>query len=139
MSRKHNPPAKPATIPADILDKVVLLLVSLQSAAAVKTTCVEKLALTDDQADAAIETARAKIRDAIDVDRQERTGEAIVRLNDLYERSLRVQDCKTALAAQKELNRLFGLHVRGKTAAAETSTTPKLSPLAGLKVIGSRR
>jgi len=59
-------------------------------------------------------------------------------LNDLYERSLRVQDCKTALAAQKELNRLCGLHAKGKTAQAEPSTKPAPSPLAGLKILRER-
>ena len=80
------------------------------------------MVLVADQADAAIEIARGKIRDAIGVDREERTGEAIVRLNDLYERSLRIQDCKTALAAQKELNRLLGLNAKGKAAADKPST-----------------
>jgi hypothetical protein len=136
MPRKTKPP--PEAIPGETLDKIILLVVSLQSKGAVKAACIEKLGISPDQADAAIETARGKIRDAIDVDRQERTGEAIVRLNDLYERSLRVQDCKTALAAQKELNRLCGLHAKGKTAPADAPTKPAPSALRGLKVIGSR-
>jgi hypothetical protein len=135
MTKKHKPPE---AIPGETLDRIILLVVSLQSKAQVKAACVEKLGLTGDQADGAIETARGAIRDALDVDRQERTGEAIVRLNDLYERSLRVQDCKTALAAQKELNRLCGLHAKGKTAPAVAPTKAAPSALRGLKVIGSR-
>ena len=123
-------------IPGETIDKIILLAVSLQGKAAVKAACVEKLNLSADQAEAAIEIARGKIRDAIDVDRQERTGEAIIRLNDLYERSLRIQDCKTALAAQKELNRLCGLHAKGKDTSANPSTLPRPSSLASLKVIG---
>jgi len=133
MVKIRKPPREVFTPPAEALDKVILLVVSLQSRAAVKAACIEKLALSPDQADAAIETARGKIREAIGVDRQERTGEAIIRLNDLYERSLRIQDCRVALAAQKELNRLCGLHAKGK-APAETQSQPAASGLRGLKI-----
>jgi uncharacterized protein YjbJ (UPF0337 family) len=135
MPRKTKQP--PDAIPGETLDKIILLVVSLQSKGAVKAACIEKMGLTADQADGAIETARGKIRDAIDTDRRERTGEAIVRLNDLYERSLRVQDCKTALAAQKELNRLLDLRGKAKAPPGDTSK-PAPSALRGLKVIGSR-
>ena len=96
-------------IPGEQLDKIILLLVSLQSRGAVKAAIVEKMGLTEAQADAAIEHARAAIVTAAEVDRDRALGESIVRLNDVYERSLRIQDCKTALAAVKELNRLQGL------------------------------
>jgi len=36
-------------------------------------------------------------------------GKAIIRLNDLYYRSYKVQDFKTSLAAQRELNKLLSL------------------------------
>ena len=53
-----------------------------------------------------------------DVDRRVIAGMALARLNELYARSLRIQDFKTALAVQRELNKLTGLDVRwpGKTA-----------------------
>ena len=44
-------------IGGDSLDKIVLLLVSLQSASAVRAACIDKLGLTEAQADAAIEHA----------------------------------------------------------------------------------
>ena len=135
MARKR---ATAPSIEADVLDKIILLVVSLQSRAAVKAACVEKLNLPADQADAAIDLARERIRDAVDVDREERKGEAIVRLNDLFERALRVQDVKAALQAQKELNRLLGLC---PTKASPSTGNGKESrkargPLAGLKVTG---
>jgi hypothetical protein len=107
-------PTKKRKLPAldisgDTLDKIVLLLVSLQSASAVQAACIDKLGLSPTQADAAIEHARAKIIDAAEVDRDKARGQAIVRLTDLYERALKVQDVKAALAAQKELNKLQGL------------------------------
>ena len=110
------------SIPGDTLDKVVLLLVSLQSASAVKAACVEKLGLTDDQAGEAIEHARAKIVDAAEVDRDKARGESITRLNDLYRRALAVQDVKAALAAQKELNKIQGIVIPRRKADADEPT-----------------
>jgi hypothetical protein len=133
MAKTHKQQREAFAIPGETIDKIILLAVSLQGKAVVKAACVEKLNLSADQADTAIEIARGKIRDAIDVDRQERTGEAIVRLNDLYERSLRIQDCKTALAAQKELNRLCGLHAKGKDTPANPSTPKASQPANSLK------
>ena len=75
-------------IPRETLDRIILLLVSLQSVAAVRTACVEKLQLTPQQADLAIEHAKKAILDTAETDRDQARGEAILRLNDLYERSL---------------------------------------------------
>ena len=106
------------------MDRIVLLLVSLQSVAAVRTACIEKLQLTAEQADLAIEHAKKAIIDAAEIDRDKARGEAVFRLNDLYERCLRVQDVKSALAAQKELNRLLALH---------TTKAPPEEPASGLQ------
>jgi hypothetical protein len=43
-------------------------------------------------------------------DRQEELGRALFRLNTLFSKSMKIQDYKTALQAQKELNHLLGLH-----------------------------
>lgn len=48
--------------------------------------------------------AHAKVR------RDQELGKAIARLNDLYSRTHRVQDFKTCLMAQRELNELLGLY-----------------------------
>ena len=116
-------------ISGDTLDKIVLLLVSLQSASAVRAACIDKLALTEEQADAAIQQAKRAVVDAAEIDRDKARGEAIVRLQDLYERSLRVQDVKAALAAQKELNRLLGLR------APATAKQPEERPESGLAAL----
>ena len=63
-TKKRKLPA--LDISGDTLDKIVLLLVSLQSASAVRAACIDKLALTEAQADAAIEHAREDI-DAAEV------------------------------------------------------------------------
>ena len=117
-TKKRKLPA--LDISGDTLDKIVLLLVSLQSASAVRAACIDKLGLPPTQADAAIEHARAKIIDAAEVDRDKARGQAIVRLTDLYERALKVQDVKAALAAQKELNKLQGLTAPQRKPDAET-------------------
>ena len=106
-TKKRKLPA--LDISGDTLDKIVLLLVSLQSASAVRAACIDKLGLTAAQADAAIEHARAKIIDAAEVDRDKARGQAIVGLRTCTNAQLKVQDVKAALAAQKELNRLLGL------------------------------
>jgi hypothetical protein len=119
-------------ISGDILDKIVLLLVSLQSVSAVRAACVEKLGLSEEQADAAIEHARAKIIDAAEVDRDKARGQAIVRLTDLYERALKVQDVKAALAAQKELNKIQGIVTPRRRTNAESDVEPAPGGLAGI-------
>ena len=119
-------------ISGDSLDKIVLLLVSLQSASAVRAACIDKLGLTAAQADAAIEHARAKIIDAAEVDRDKARGQAIVRLTDLYERALKVQDVKAALAAQKELNKIQGIVNPRRRAAESDGDEPAPSGLAGI-------
>jgi hypothetical protein len=90
----------------ETLDKLVLLIVSLADRAKVAAAAIEKLGISPAEVHVAISEAYEKIRAAAKWSADEAMGEAIVRLNDLYERSLRVQDCKSALAAQKELNKL---------------------------------
>ena len=130
MAKKRTLPT--LDLPGDTLDKIVLLLVSLQSASAVRAACMEKLGLTETQADAAIEHAKAKVVSAAEVDRDKARGESIVRLNDLYERALRVQDVKAALAAQKELNKLQGLIAPRRKPTGDADAEP--TGLAGIMV-----
>jgi hypothetical protein len=58
----------------------------------------------------AIAEARLRILIAARWQRDEQLGTALVRLNDIYRRALSAQDAKTALAVQKELNRLLDLY-----------------------------
>ncbi len=130
-TKKRKLPA--LDIGADVLDKITLLLVSLQSVAAVKEACTSKLGLDATAADLAIQHAREKIRAASEVDRDAARGQALIRLADLYERSLKVQDCKSALACQKEIDKLLGLHApvrRAPSADAGDEAIP--SGLAGI-------
>jgi len=46
-------------------------------------------------------------------------GKAVARLNMLFLSSLKIQDYKTSLAVQKDLNKLLGLYDRSNPAAAD--------------------
>ena len=59
--------------------------------------------------------------------RQRAAGQALIRLHDIYERSLQIQDVKTALAAQKELNRLQDLYSYRPPAAGDREAPPETS------------
>lgn len=65
--------------------------------------------LTPDQVAPAIAEGRRRITLAADYHRDHEIGRAITRLNDLYRRALAAQDIKHALAAQRELTKLFDL------------------------------
>jgi hypothetical protein len=100
-------------------DKLVLLLVSgLRESAILKAA--GKLGLTGDAAVAALAEARAQISAAAGIDRTVEAGTAYTRLQDLYRRALAVQDTKTALTAQRELNKLLNLY---STPLAPQTTT----------------
>jgi hypothetical protein len=107
---------------SEAVDKVVLLLVSGVSAEAAEVACLEKLKLTRADAKAAIIDARRRITIAADYNRTEEIGTAYIRLHDLYKRSLNVQDVKTALAAQKELNKLLDLYTALRADELEEAT-----------------
>ncbi len=92
------------------IDSVLLLLVSGLTQADLEAAAIEKLGIDPGDVADVIAAARRRLKDAADFDQAERLGESITRLNDLYARCIRGQDLRTALQAQKELNRLLDLH-----------------------------
>lgn len=96
-------------MPSEHLNKIVLLIVSGVSHADILKHG-EKMNLTQAQAEAMIAEAKTVITIAADYNRDEEVGTARIRLNDLYTRSLSVQDTKTALACLKELALLLHLY-----------------------------
>ncbi len=92
------------------IHKVLLLLITTRNLAEIKRQCTEKLGLSPDQTVKAIEEASGQIAAAAVWNRDIEAGKSLLRLDDLYERSLRVQDIKTALVAERDRAKLVGLH-----------------------------
>jgi len=90
-------------------DKVILLLVSGMSERDIADAATGKLGIAHADVPAILAEARRRITLAADYHRDEQIGTAITRLNDVYGRSIRDADNKTALQAQRELNRLLDL------------------------------
>lgn len=72
--------------------------------------------VTDRTVDSYIRAARKLFAQAALTQKQEQIGIAISRLNNLYEKCMMIQDYKAALAVQKEMNTLLGLHEPAKQA-----------------------
>lgn len=112
-----------------IIDRAVLLLVSGLNLEAVVTTLREKLGIPPAAATAAAKKAEKKIILAANYDRTKELGTAIARLNDLYRRAVAIQDTKTALQIQREINRLLDLYDHPIT-SAEADTMDSEAALA---------
>lgn len=72
----------------------------------------------------AITAARQRLTVAADYHRDTELARSITRLNGLYETSLNIQDTKTALSTQKELNKVLGLY-------PQPAAAPQATPQAG--------
>lgn len=92
------------------MDKIVLLMVSGMSQADLENACVMKLAIEPHKVADAITAARRRLTLAAEYNRDEQLGTAITRMNDIYGRAIRAADIKTALTAQREINKLMDLY-----------------------------
>ncbi len=104
----------------ELLHKVLVLLITTRNLAKIKSACQEKLKLTAEQTQTAIAEASGKIAAAAVWNRDIESGKALLRLDDLYEKALAVQDTKTALAAERDRTKLLGLHKPQATERAES-------------------
>ncbi len=103
---------EPATpLPAGAVDKVVLWIVAGGAAERLRSACAGELRLSESDTDAVIAEARRRLTVAATTVHDEEIGKALMRLNDLYARSLLKKDFRSALDAQRELNRLLALSV----------------------------
>ena len=121
----------------EILDRVALLWLSLESPSAIRAACVaDPLNIRPADVEATITDARRRLLYHVDTLRTDQHARAVARLNDLYARALRVQDVKTALATQKELHRLLGLAAARATGNRETgpAAPPETKPFDGLHI-----
>lgn len=92
------------------MDKIVLLMVSGMSKADLENACVMKLGIDPHEVADAIAAARRRLTLAAEYNRDEQLGTAITRMNDIYGRAIRAADIKTALTAQREINKLMDLY-----------------------------
>ena len=103
-----------------MLEKIVLLMASGMTGDELKDAA-GKLEITTDDVEKVIRDARRKIHKAAKVNQAQAIGTALARLNDIYRRALQANDGRTALQAQKELNKLQDLY-HGPTKSSTTST-----------------
>ncbi|MBE7465425.1 MAG: hypothetical protein HS116_18260 [Planctomycetes bacterium] len=95
--------------PQTLKDRVILLLINGMSNEAAEGFCAQQ-GQAADQARNIVAEARKRITVAADYTRDEQIGKAVMRLEDLYAKSMAGQDIRTALQAQRELNRLLSLY-----------------------------
>ena len=101
--------------PAQI-DQIALMLIAGAAVADIRQAAIGKMGALPDDADKAIAEARRKIVVAADYNRDEQIAIAFARLNALYGASASI-DPKTALAAQREINKLLSLYTGPATPA----------------------
>jgi hypothetical protein len=99
-------------------DRVVLLLANGMTVEAAEAYCVRQGSMDSGAAALLVAEARQRITVAADYARDEQLGKAVMRLDDLYAKSIAAKDTRTALQAQRELNRLLGLYAAADAAAA---------------------
>ncbi len=119
-----NPTEMPADPPAaspDVIDKIVKLLCNIQDRASIVGACLNKLNIDPADVDAAIDAAKTKLTRAADYHRDHELGLALTRLHECYQRAVSVQDTKTAIIAQREINKLLDLYPASPTGYAVTS------------------
>lgn len=94
----------------DTIDRCVVLLTGGRRPGQV-VEYLERQGVESESAGEAVQAARDRIVKSAEFDRDEKLGTAIRRLEDLYSKSIvgPNKDVRTALQAQKELNRLLSL------------------------------
>ncbi|HUX03272.1 MAG TPA: hypothetical protein VMY35_20100 [Phycisphaerae bacterium] len=99
-------------------ERVMLWMVGGVSGADLERMCVSKLGTDPAKAKKIVAEARKRITIAADFARDEELGAAVLRLRDIYAKSMTgaEADPRTALQAQRELNRLMGLYAAGESA-----------------------
>jgi len=91
-------------------EKAVLMLVDGYSRSEAITACVEKLGLSQEEAEATVGSAVRQITISAALDRDAEIGIAYKRLNSLYDQANTAKETNVALAVQRELNKLIGLY-----------------------------
>src|SRR5262245_46932476 len=116
-------------VPQAAIDKITLLLISGISTERAEIFARTDAGLNEEQAREAVATARQRISFAAAYTRDEQIGRAIMRIESIYTKSTAAKDHKTALHAQRELNRLMGLYSTGGSDVPEQSDVESANEL----------
>lgn len=119
MGSRTTGPKTNAPKDQELIDRAILMIVSGLTVENTASTLVTKLGLTPAKAEAIAKKAEKRIVLAANYDRTRELGTAIARLNDLYRRAVAIQDTKTALQIQREINKLLDLYDRPIPAETE--------------------
>jgi hypothetical protein len=109
-SKKAARKPRPPKLVADVVDGLVLVLASGATQTAATEYAVQNAGLAPILAAAHVEEATRRILLAASFDRMEELGTAYTRLNMLFTRANSQHDYKSALSAQRELNKLLSLY-----------------------------
>ena len=112
--KKHTPRSSEAVVDQRVADVIEFILRGMNRRDMFKfITTNEKFQwdITINMLDRYIASAKDIIKESGVFSKDEETGKAIERLNNLYARSYLLNDFKTCLAVQKELSELTGLKV----------------------------
>jgi len=116
-------------------NQVVMLLTNGISMDAAESMLMQKHGMSLEQARECVTDARQRITIAADFSRDEQIGKAVMRFEDLYTKSIAAKDTRTALQAQRELNRLLGLYSRGDEGGGTEATTEAQEAVKKLELI----
>lgn len=139
--KKTEPAGPPGPTRAELVERLVLVLVAGSTPDQVARAAVDQLGIPAAQVDEMVAEAKAAIATAAAADRDMALGLALYRLNELYRKATKEGDYKNALAAQRELNKLQGLY-RPSPPTPRTADTVEAAgdhpadPLQGLRLIG---
>lgn len=117
-TRTRRAKAQGTTVPADVVDRVILLLTGGMNIETARVFCRQS-GLDEQGIDAAVMEARRRLTAAVEFHRDEEFSLAVRQLKHLYVMALKVEDLTAATQARKELNRLLWLYVPNSAPPAE--------------------
>lgn len=102
--------------------QVVKMLTMGVSRADILQYAADKWQIAERTTDDYIRRANKHFAETSVYNRDEQIGLAMARLNTLYQKTMQIDDYKAALAAQKELSNMLGLHAPRRSDVAMTNT-----------------
>jgi len=130
-------PAKLAKTYPTELEELILFLVLGRSEASAIEQAVKELGVRRTDAAALVGLAGDRIAIAADFDRRREVGQAVRRINHLYTTAADQDDVKSALASQKELNRLLDLYPNDAVGETDEITAERADLLKTIETIAA--